>query len=176
MSELPMPRSPLEGQIQFVSHPDVSVRELHRITQFQVIARKGAPDAFAKQLAPLEGTEIDGLFISATGPREFWVFAAKHSSREVEALLFEQFGETAALFDQSHGRVVLRIEGPRAADILARGSPLDPGEAPASGAAHTVFEHIPVLVAWRDGLAGADVSIPRSFAGSFVSWLAGAAR
>ena len=175
MSDIPMPQSPLEGRTQPSAHSGVSIQELSGITQFQVIVRKGKTVAPGKTLSPLEGREIDGLFICATGPGDYWVFAGNHDTRAVEALLNEQFGETASLFDQSHGRVMLRIEGPRAAGILAKGSPLDLDTMPASGAAHTVIEHIPVLVAWRDGFEGVDVSIPRSYAGSFVTWLAEAA-
>lgn len=145
------------------------------MTQFQVIVRKGKSTAFGRKLAPLEGAEVGGLFICATGPDEYWVMAVKQGASDVETRLLKQFGETASLFDQSHGRAVLRIEGPCAADVLAKGSSLDLDTIPASGAVHTVIEHIPVLVAWRAGFAGVDISIPRSFAGSFATWLAEAA-
>jgi heterotetrameric sarcosine oxidase gamma subunit len=170
-----MPQSPLEGRTQLNAHSGVSFQELSSITQFQVIVRKGKSTALGKKLAPLEGREVDGLFICATGPGEYWVMAEKHDAHDVEAMLLKQFGETASLFDQSHGRVMLRIEGPRAADILAKGSPLDLDAMPASGAAHTVIDYIPALLAWRDGFEGVDVSIPRSYAVSFVTWLAEAA-
>ena len=172
MSDILLSQSPLDGPVQLSPHSGLSVEELPGITQFQVIARKGKSTAFGKTLAPLEGAEIGGLFICATGPGEYWVFAEKNDAHYVEAMLFNQFGEAASLFDQSYGRVVLRIEGPCAAEILAKGSPLDLDGMPASGAAHTVIEHISVLVARRDGFAGFDVSMPRSFAKSFVTWLA----
>lgn len=175
MPDVTMTQSPLDGPVQLGPHSGLSVEELPGITQFQVIARKGKSAAFGKTLAPLEGAEIEGLFICATGPGEYWVFAEKNDACGVEALLLNQFGETAFLFNQSHGRVVLRIEGPRAADVLAKGSPLDMRVMPASGAAHTVVEHIPVLVAWREGFEGVDVSIPRSYAVSFGIWLTEAA-
>ncbi len=90
------------------------------MTQFQVIVRKGKSTAFGRKLAPLEGAEVGGLFICATGPDEYWVMAVKQGASDVETRLLKQFGETASLFDQSHGRAVLRIEGPCAADVLAK--------------------------------------------------------
>ncbi len=148
------------------------------MTQFQVIARKGKSIAFGRKLAPLEGVEADGLFICASGPGEYWVFAEKLCACDVETVLGKELGETASLFDQSHGRIVLRIEGPCAADVLAKGTALDfhPTAFPAQGAAHTVIEHIPALVAQRTGLGCYDISVSRSYGLSFITWLTEAGR
>ncbi len=135
------------------------------MTQFQVILRKGEASR------SLEIMEDDGLLICATGPDEFWVFSEQHDAQGVETVLGRMIGETASLFDQSHGRVVLRIEGPRTIEVLAKGSPLDFDALPVKGAAHTVIEHIPVLISRREAAGPYDVSVPRSYAASFIAWL-----
>lgn len=171
MAKMATAQSPLKGQFQFKSNSQLSVQEMPGITQFQAIIRKGKTIGRGHKLSPLEGAEIDGLFICAVGPGDYWIFTEKHDEQGINKLL----GETASLFEQSHGRVVLRIEGACAADILAKGSPLDAEVMPERGAAHTVVEHIPVLVAKHDEVDGYLVSIPRSFANSFVAWLTEAA-
>ncbi len=183
MSDTLMLQSPLEGQIQSGRHLDLSVQELPGIAQFQVISRKGKSAVLGKKVAgllarknaltSLEGAEAGGFFICGPGPGEYWVFAEKPGARDVETMLDKELGETASLFDQSHGRIVLRIEGPRATDVLAKGTPLDfhPTAFPAQGAAHTVIAHIPALVAQRAGLGCYDISVPRSYGLSFITWL-----
>lgn len=164
-------QSPLNGQFKFKSNSQLSVQEMPDIKQFQAMIRKGKTIGRGHKLIPLEGAEIDGLFICAVGPGDYWIFAENHDEQGVNKLL----RETASLFEQTHGRVVLRIEGVCASDILSKGSPLDLDNMPGMGAAHTVVEHIPVLIAKHDEVDGYLVSIPRSFANSFSSWLTEAA-
>ena len=171
MSDILMPQSPLEGRVKLGAQPGLGIQELPGMTQFQVLAHKGKSTALGRKLAALEGVEENGLFIYATAPGEYWVFAEENDAHDVKALLSKKFSETVSIFDQSHGRLVLRIEGPRAADIVAKGSPLDLDAMPGSGAAHTVIEHMPVLVCQRTKPACYDISVPRSYAISFVAWL-----
>jgi sarcosine oxidase subunit gamma len=168
VADIPKPQSPLEERISLGSQPGLSVQELPGITQIQLLASKPAP---GKKLSALEGVEGDGLYICATASGEYWVFSENHDARGVETLLGKKFGESASLFDQSHGRMLLRLEGPRTIEILAKGSPLDFDTLPTRGAAHTVIEHIPVLISRREAAGPYDISVPRSYAASFIAWL-----
>jgi len=163
------------------------IQEQPNVAQIQVIARRGQNASLARRissflgisesLAPREGGQIYGLYIYATGPQEYWVFSAEHSAQEVELRLAYELGDTASLFDQSHGRFVLRISGDDATRLLAKGTSLDLDEGvfPAQGASHSTLEHMPVLVAKRTSPQCFELSVPRSYAGSLLNWLTEAA-
>ncbi len=163
------------------------IQERPNVTQLQVIARKDRGASLArrlsallgarKALAPLEGAAADGVRGYATGPLEYWVFSETHGAQALERRLADELGDTASLFDQSHARFVVRISGDGATGLLAKGTALDldGGAFPAEGASHTMIEHIPALVVRRAVPACYDLSVPRSYAGSYVAWLAEAA-
>lgn len=172
----------VDGKINLV------IQEQANVAQLQVIARKGQGASLSrrvssflgisKALTPLEGGQANDIHIYATGPQEYWVFSAKRNARKVEKLLADGLGDTASFFDQSHGRFVLRISGGDAKGLLAKGSSLnlDGGAFPANGASHTTLEHIPALITQRASPACFELSVPRSYAGSLLSWLAEAAQ
>ncbi|MHA1164595.1 MAG: sarcosine oxidase subunit gamma [Alphaproteobacteria bacterium] len=164
------------------------IQEQPNVAQIQLIARKGQGASLArrvssflgiqKTLAPREGGQADGIHIYATGPLEYWVFSAKHSARLLEQRLADELGDSASLFDHSHARFVVRINGDDATGLLAKGTSLDLDESafPAHGASHSTIEHIPALVARRSSPPCFELSVPRSYAGSLLSWLAEAAQ
>lgn len=160
----------------------VVIRELRDVAQLQVIARKGHDAVLASRIAkhlgrksplrPLEGASANGLFVAATGPGEFWVLAEGRAARRAMKAVVGIVGDSASVFDQSHGRSVVRLEGAKAVEVLAKGTPLDlrEPEFPPLGAAHTMIAHIPALIARRRENAF-NLSVARSYAGSFSAWL-----
>jgi sarcosine oxidase subunit gamma len=70
-----------------------------------------------------------------------------------------------ALFDLSAGRVAWTIAGPRAADVLAKGCPLDfhARTFPAGTCAQSLFGHVHVLIDKRDDEPTFTVMVARSF-------------
>jgi len=105
------------------------------------------------------------------------VFSAQHNASELEKQFAEALGDTASLFDQTHGRFVVRISGDDATRLLAKGTSLDldEGAFPAQGASHTTIEHLPALVVRRANPACFELSVPRSYAGSLLTWFTVAA-
>jgi sarcosine oxidase subunit gamma len=90
-----------------------------------------------------------------------------------EATLRECFAGLASVCDQSDGRCVIRISGPSARDVLAKGIPLDlhprvfgPGQA-----AVTLAAHIGVHIWQIDDMPTYEIAVFRGFAGSFWHWL-----
>ncbi len=83
----------------------------------------------------------------------------------------------AAVADQSHGRVILRLAGPGAADLLARLVPidLDPQAFPPDATALTLAGHIGVQL-WRDDAGGFALACFTSFAQALADALAEAGR
>jgi sarcosine oxidase subunit gamma len=86
----------------------------------------------------------------------------------------------AAVAEQSDGRAVLRLSGPRVREALAKGCMLDlhPSAFPVGMTALTSIAHVGVHL-WRaqDGPNGAvfEIMVPRSMAGSFWSWFSASA-
>ncbi|MDA7947051.1 MAG: hypothetical protein MPJ78_06200 [Hyphomicrobiaceae bacterium] len=163
----------------------VRIEELEDALQLQLFARNGKSGELArvvarflkrkKPLAPLESAEQGGIFICAVGPREYWVLARGRSSAKNLGALEKVVKDHASVFEQTDGRFVIRLSGPRAADVLARGTSLDlhDPERPDAWGSHTLIEHIPALVLrhMHKSAAVYNVSVPRSYAGSFVAWL-----
>ena len=152
------------------------------VAMVQIVARRGQGAALRQALAaalgmgmperPLAAVTGQGITLCAVGPAEIWALGESLDGTALHARLSEAVGDTAALFDQSHGRVLFRLSGPHAADILAKGCPIDFDDRalPAPGACHTVLAHIPVLVVKRETHLF-DVAVARSYMESFAHWL-----
>jgi len=83
----------------------------------------------------------------------------------------------ASLVDQSHGRTLLVLTGPRVRDALAKGVPIDlhPRAFRPGDAASTLIAHIPVHLWQVDDRPSYEFAIARSLAQSFWQWLTAAA-
>lgn len=131
----------------------LSVR--HPLTIFTVIARRGKSKTVAAALAKLKGVDVQWA-----GPDQYFVYG------EVS------LAGIASVSDQSHGRVVLRISGPKARSVLAKGTPVDlhPDEFPVGKSVLTQMAHVGVHLTRVAGDAY-DLSVFRGFSESFWEWL-----
>ena len=86
-------------------------------------------------------------------------------------------GGAASLVDQSMGRVVLRVAGSRARDVLAKGCRLDlhPRAFGPGGVAVTPIAHVTVTLVQVDATPTFDLLVPASYAETFLDWLLEAA-
>ncbi len=194
MSELMQARSALETFLppkisgNQDQKPGVVIEERPDICLLQMFARNNDPLQLAnimtqylsleKPLAPMAAASKNGLLICATGPLEYWVMGQKPDAIDALAQIQSKAEQSASIFDQSEGKLVLALTGAKAADILAKGTALDLHAKTllAKGAAHTVIEHIPVLLTWQSPAGHYDLLIARSYAHSFMTWLCDAAR
>jgi methylglutamate dehydrogenase subunit D len=122
----------------------------------------------------VKGKEV--LFIG-TGPGQWLAVSASLENEKLAENLATKLKGLASISDQSSGRAVVRITGPRARDVLAKGLAidLDPGVFGPNGAVTSTISHMGVVL-WRDGQAdGYDVALFRSMAGSFWHWLTASA-
>ena len=87
----------------------------------------------------------------------------------------ERAGHAGSVADQSDGRVVLDLGGPRVRDALAKGVAVDlhPAAFADGDVAVTSIAHVPGLL-WRQG-DRFGLAVPRSYAGSLIGWLLEAA-
>jgi heterotetrameric sarcosine oxidase gamma subunit len=92
---------------------------------------------------------------------------------EMPAEIAEALQGIAAVSDQTDSRAVLRLRGPHIRDVLAKGCPVDlhPRAFHRGDTFITAIGGIGVQVWWADVDDALHISVPRSMAGSFWSWL-----
>lgn len=119
----------------------------------------------------------EGIQAVWAGPEQWLLVADRGTNRDLSAELAPKLRGLAAVTDQSDARAVVRVSGPRARDVLAKGLPIDlhPRAFPADGAAITHASHIGVILWQVDETPTYDLAMFRSFADSFASWLRHAA-
>ena len=94
--------------------PGVSLSVVHPLAIAMVIARKGNSKAVKEVLASLRS--VDVLW---AGPDQYFVQSTK-TETALLADLQNKLQGLASITDQSHGRVVLRISGPKARAVLTK--------------------------------------------------------
>jgi sarcosine oxidase subunit gamma len=161
------------------------VRERFDLSLASVIARRGEADALLTLAKSAYGLDLplvprrvstllpDGrhMAFAWAGPAQWLAIRDGIGAFEVE--LVAALGTRAMIAEQGDGRCVLRVSGPKARQVLAKGLPIDldprvfkPGDVALSVAAH-VNVHL-----WQlDDAPTYEMSVMRSFAGSFWSWL-----
>jgi sarcosine oxidase subunit gamma len=128
-----------------------------------------APDTAANR-ASQRGTTT----ILWAGPGRWLVVAAEEEGSNLEARVRAGLSATqAAITDLGNGRTVLRIAGPRARDLLAKGSSIDfHGRAfPAGSCAQGLLGHVGALIHAVDAAPTYDLYIARSYAQTVWEWL-----
>ncbi|MGI9384453.1 MAG: sarcosine oxidase subunit gamma [Methyloligellaceae bacterium] len=166
----------------------VVIQDLTDYALVQIVARKGQMTPLRRRLRnvldaaapnkPLTAMGDARVLLCATGPLELWALSEFQDEARLLGTLGEVVKDAACLYGQSHGRSVLRLSGPMAANVLAKGCPLDlhPRVFPTPGAGHTSIEKIPVLVVKRDDAPTFDLAVARSYAQSFLDWTCESAR
>jgi methylglutamate dehydrogenase subunit D len=147
--------------------PGVTLAVLHPLSIVMVIARKGKAKALKDALAGLK--KVDVLW---AGPDQFYVQAAMLEDGALYSDLKKRLAGIASVSDQSHGRVALRISGPKARAVLAKGTPVDlhPQEFAIGKSALTQMAHVTVHLT-RTGDDEFTLSVFRGFSESFWEWL-----
>lgn len=144
--------------------PGVSFHVRHPLSIVTVIARAGQGAATSAALAgdPVQWAGPDQYFVVAEGKLEGALY------RELKAKL----SGIASVSDQSHGRVIIRVSGPKARAVLAKGTPVDlhTDHFPVGKSALTQMAHVGVHLT-RVSENAYDLSVFRGFAESFWEWI-----
>jgi heterotetrameric sarcosine oxidase gamma subunit len=151
-----------------------------------VAACKGKADALREAVASAYGVQLPSSSHVVQGPQVSFVgygpgqWLAVSESLANEALardLSEKLQGLASISDQSGGRAVLRLRGPKARDVLAKGLPidLDPRAFPLGSAATSAISHMGVQLWQSDDTRSYDITIFRSVSESFWRWLTASA-
>jgi sarcosine oxidase subunit gamma len=157
----------------------VVVEELKDLHIATVIARRR--DTLSEQLRSCYGLELSAgprrsvserLTLLGTGPRT-WL-ALRHAGEPLAPELAREFGDTAAVTDQSDSYSVLRLSGPRIRATFEKGLGVDlhPRALRVGDVAVTTCSHVGVIVWQTDEAPTYELAVFRSYAGSLWHWLA----
>jgi sarcosine oxidase subunit gamma len=161
--------------------PGVRLSVRHPVSIVTVMTRKGKAKAFSEALKASCGFAAPGPGQSASGKRatihwagfeQYYVVADGYREGELYSMLADTLSGMASCADQSHGRVIIRIAGPRARNVLSKGTPVDlhptvfgPGQC-----CVTQMAHVGVHLA-QVGEDAFELSVFRGFSESFWEWL-----
>jgi sarcosine oxidase, subunit gamma len=176
--------SPLDGWAgAFAALPrTVRLAEVAFSTQLDVRVEAGSPAA--QRIAQVIGGPLPIVASTAKrydtrdvlwlGPDE-WLIVGPADDDELEPALRAAIGtEPGAVVDVSAQRTVLSLSGPAAAEVLARGCPIDlhPQVAPAGTCVQTLLARTGVIIVVRDDSATRFVLLVRAtFANYLARWL-----
>jgi methylglutamate dehydrogenase subunit D len=181
-------RSPLEGVLAEGRHglgprdaPGGLIAERRGLALVQVLARRGQEEAVAQRLgldpAPGRASETSAGTALWLAPGAWMVVAEGLDDGELYRSLLDRLRDLAAVADQSHGRAVLRLAGPRARDVLAKGCRLDLHSSAfrPDMCAQTVIAQIGVLLHQCDEIPTYDLYVLAGYAVDFLEWLTSSA-
>jgi methylglutamate dehydrogenase subunit D len=161
--------------------PGVTVSEVRGGGLALVTARRGARAALAETVRVAFGvalpearrtTEGAELAFVWCGPEQ-WLAYCRSAPREGMERLLAPLIAHAAIVDQSHGRTILRVAGPKVREALAKGVAVDlhPRAFKTGDTAATLVAHIAVQIWQVDDAPTYEFAVARGFAQSFWDWL-----
>lgn len=112
-----------------------------------------------------------------TAPGQWLAVSEPLANDALAADLSRTLAGLTSISDQSDGRAMVRIRGPRARDVLAKGLPIDlhPSVFRPGSAATSVIALMGVTLWQVDDTPAYNITVFRSLAGSFWKWLADSA-
>lgn len=160
----------------------VAVRERTGLALVTLIARNGKADALAAATRDALGLDLPppnrrtgaGPYAALWGGPGQWLLTAQpHAAGGFPARVIALAQGLALAADQSDGRGVLEVSGPRARDILARGIAVDlhPRAFGPGSVALTMAAHVDVTLWQVDDAPTYGIAVARGFAGSLWQWL-----
>ena len=164
----------------------VSVRERRDLALRVISGNAGQADAIAAAALSLTGLQLpveaagvseNGLALIGTAPGQWLAVAEGHSGHALLESLSGALSGLATIVDQSDGKAVLEISGPRARDALAKGCALDlhPSVFLPGSAATTPVALIDCQIWQIDAKPTYGLAVPTSYAESFWTWLTASA-
>ncbi len=159
--------------------PGVALSLVHPCEVVSLIAARGKARALAAAVKKDFGlglpdmgasTTARGVSLHGTAPGQWLAVAPAAAAGTLAGRLDKKLGSMAMVTDQSHGRTVMHLKGPRARDVLAKGTAVDlrPSSFTPGSCASTQIGHVGVMIACT-GADSFELSVFRSFAEGF--WL-----
>lgn len=164
----------------------VMIAERANLGLATVAARKGQDEQLKARVREAYGIDVPSgpqvvhgkdVSFMGTGPEEWFAVSESLGNEALAEDLAAKLKGLASVSDQSSGRAVVRVSGPRARDVLAKGLAvdLDPRVFPSGSAATSTISHMGVVL-WRGGDGDDfDIALFRSVSESFWRWLTASA-
>ncbi len=162
--------------------PGVTLFERDGVGLASLAVRKGQAAALRDAVQAAYGAALpDGSRLVAgaevgfigTGPGQWLAVSERIAHGALADDLMAKLKGFASVSDQSDGRAVIRVSGPKARDVLAKGLPVDlhPAVFQPGSAATSVINLMGVTLWQVDAVPSYDIAVFRSLAGSFWTWL-----
>lgn len=162
--------------------PGVVLGHRHPVSFVTVIARKGQAEALSAAMMAQYGVSCpgpgrsangNGLTLHWCGADQWYAVAEGRPESALYRDLKDRLRGLASCSDQSHGRVIITVSGPKARDVLAKGTPVDvhPRAFGPGRCAATQMAHVGVHLA-QVGEDAFELSLFRGFSEHFWEWLA----
>jgi len=182
-SSVPVRMSPLTNTDTSGINPDDATLVLQQRASgamVQVFARKLRMQGVAAVLLgaePGKATVTERWTALPLAPGQWMLSAAAGGDGNFLQALAAELGDTVYLSEQSHGRVIIRVSGLQARELMQKGCRLDlhPTVVSAGFCAQTSIAQTGVLIHQVDDAPTYDLHIYSGFAQSFWHWLTGAA-
>jgi len=164
--------------------PGVTIAERAGLGLATVAGRKGGPLRAAVKGSygldlPDGSAVVDGGEVSFVGygPGQWLAVSGTLAGETLARDLAQRLRGLASISDQSGGRTVLRVKGPRARDVLAKGLPIDlhPSVFSPGSAATSTISLMGVQLWQVDDAPTYDIALFRSVSASFWRWLTASA-
>jgi sarcosine oxidase subunit gamma len=161
--------------------PGVVLAVRHPLSIVTIMTRAGKAKAMSAALKETLGVDAPETGRTAKGRRavvhwagadQYFVQSSQFGEGELFRILKDGLHGTASCVEQSHGRVVIEISGPKARHVLAKGTPVDlhPSVFGPGQVALTQMAHVGVHLAQVSSDAY-ELSVFRGFSESFWEWL-----
>jgi len=168
---------------KMTGEPGVIITERSGLGLATVAARKGAPLRAAVKASygvnlPDDSAVGQGeVSFVGYGPGQWLAVSETLANETLARDLAEKLKGLASISDQSGGRTVLRVKGPHARDVLAKGLPIDlHSRAFGPGRAATSTISLMGVQLWQvDDAPTYDIALFRSVSASFWRWLTASA-
>lgn len=166
--------SPATPQLAVTARETLTMASFAAARGKEAALREAIRFAYGVQL-PKGAGRVDGKGIAFVwaGPDQWLAIAERENGRDLETELKAKLTDLASVVDQSDGRIVVRISGTRAREVLAKGVPVDlhPRVFGPGSVAITHASHIGVILWQIDDAPTYEVALFRSYADSFAHWL-----
>lgn len=161
--------------------PGVTLSVRHPMSIVTVIARKSQSEALGKAIEAAYECPLPGVGASTgkstmsfhwCGADQYYAVAEGKAEGELYRDLKVLLEGLASCSDQSHGRVILSVSGPKARALLAKGTPIDlhPSAFGPGKSAVTQMAHVGVHLT-QTGEDEFELSVFRGFSENFWEWL-----
>lgn len=151
------------------------LQPLENMAVVQVFARKGHEAGVAAILGDVPGQSRSSAAYTSMpiAPAQWIVTATTGGDGEFRKKLQQELGDNVYLSEQSHARIIIRVAGSGARELLQKGCRLDlhPMRTSAGFCAQTSMAQVGVLIHQLDESPTYDLHLYSGFARSFWHWL-----